>query len=74
MNSWPGGRRHAMDQGAHERWNGVNYPGTRQLCVDCEEPTERCEEDVIYIEDHGPLCEQCYSAQKKRSRDRAHLS
>jgi hypothetical protein len=63
MNSWPGGNRHAMAQGAHERWNSSNYPGTRQLCIDCEEPTERCEEDAIYIDDHGPLCPQCYANQ-----------
>ena len=61
-NSWPGGFRHAMSQSEHERWNSGNYPGTRQLCCKCEEPTGRCEEDSIYIDDDtGPLCEECYS-------------
>lgn len=31
-----------------------------QLCVRCEEPTGRCEEDSIYLNDEGPLCEECY--------------
>lgn len=60
-NSRPGGRRHAMHQNEHESWNSVNYPGTRQLCIDCEQPTERCEEDAIHTEDgHGPLCVECW--------------
>ena len=58
-NSWPGGRRHAMHQSEHERWNDSNYPGTRQLCSVCEEPTGRCEEDSMYSRDGEPLCEQC---------------
>ena len=32
-----------------------------QLCVTCEEPTERCEDDAIYTEDgDGPLCLECW--------------
>ena len=61
-NSWPSGKRHAMHQDAHERWNQTHYPGTRQLCVECERPTERCEEDAIYKGDIGPLCEGCQDA------------
>jgi hypothetical protein len=46
---------------AHERWNANNYPGTRQLCETCGEPTERCEDDAIYTDDgDGPLCVECY--------------
>ena len=61
MNTWPKGRRHAMTQTDHERWNATNYPGTRQLCCACNEPTERCEEDAIYTDDGvGPLCPACY--------------
>lgn len=60
MNTWPGGYRHAIEQDEHERWNAKNYPGTRQLCVQCEEPTGRCGGDSIYTEDGtGPLCETC---------------
>lgn len=59
MNTWPKGYRHSMSQSKHERWNASNYPGTRQLCCDCEQPTGRCEEDAIYFDDHGPLCEDC---------------
>jgi len=59
-NSWPGGYRHAMDQDAHRSWNGQHYPGTRQLCVECEKPTGRCEDDSIFTEEgHGPLCVEC---------------
>ena len=59
--SWPGGKRHAMDQGAHEKWNASHYPGTRQLCFKCDEPTGQCEEDAIYDEDgNGPYCMDCY--------------
>jgi hypothetical protein len=49
----------------HARINAREYPGTRQLCVQCDEPTGRCEDDSIYIElenqdSLGPLCEECY--------------
>lgn len=63
MNTWPEGERRALDQSQHEDWNASNYPGTRQLCSDCDEPTGRCEEDSIYTDDegkHGPLCEECW--------------
>jgi hypothetical protein len=61
MNTWPGGRRHAMHQLEHERWNASHYPGTRQLCLECGEPTGRCEDDSIYLIDGtGPLCEECW--------------
>jgi hypothetical protein len=61
MNTWPNGCRHAMHQSEHESWNASNYPGTLQLCSECEAPTERCEDDSIYLEDEtGPLCESCY--------------
>jgi NAD-dependent dihydropyrimidine dehydrogenase PreA subunit len=34
----------------HEKYNSTHYPGTRQLCVSCNLPTGRCEEDSIYLE------------------------
>lgn len=67
MNTWPGGDRHAMTQSEHEEWNACNYPGTRQLCSECDAETGRCEEDSIYLGDDcevGPLCEECYEAMK----------
>jgi hypothetical protein len=61
MNTWPGGRRHAMTQAQHEDWNASHYPGTLQLCESCGEPTGRCEEDSIYTDaGDGPLCQSCY--------------
>lgn len=59
MNSWPGGFRHGMTQSEHERWNASNYPGTRQLCSVCEDPTGRCEEDAMLSKDGEPLCVEC---------------
>lgn len=51
----------ARTQGEHQMINAVEYPGTRQICEACHEPTERCEEDAIYLEDgSGPLCLNCY--------------
>ncbi len=50
-------------QTEHEAINAREYPGTRQLCVACGEPTGRCEEDSVYLDDHekslGPLCGRC---------------
>jgi len=58
MSEWWNGK--ALDQSTHERINASHYPGTRQLCCECEEPTGRCEEDSIYINEIGPMCEECY--------------
>lgn len=45
----------------HARYNAINYPGTRQMCCDCGNPTDRCEDDAIYTDDgHGPICIDCY--------------
>ena len=59
-NSWPKGHRHAMYQSEHEKWNASHYPGTRQMCVVCDEPTGMCEDDGHYNEDGEPLCWECY--------------
>ena len=58
-NTWPTGHRHAMDQSAHVAWNAGHYPGTRQMCIRCDSPTDRCEEDARYAGDAGPLCADC---------------
>jgi len=48
-------------QSEHEEINRREYPGTRQLCERCGEPTGRCEDDSIYLEDgRGPLCQDCF--------------
>ena len=60
MNTWPENKRRALTQSEHEEWNASHYPGTRQLCCQCDEPTGRCEDDSLYIEDNGPLCEECF--------------
>lgn len=45
----------------HNRINAICYPGTRQLCIMCDSPTDRCEEDSIFTKDgNGPLCTNCY--------------
>lgn len=61
--SWPKGVRKPLTQSEHEAWNASHYPGTRQLCFECGEPTGRCEEDEIICEvcEAGPFCEECYS-------------
>lgn len=60
MNTWPDGERRPLTQAEHEAWNTRNYPGTRQLCCECEEPTGRCEEDSLICEcGAGPFCEDC---------------
>ena len=61
--TWPNGQRHAIHQSEHEAWNAKHYPGTRQLCTECDEPTGRCEEDALYAGQEnsiGPLCEKCF--------------
>ena len=69
MNTWPGGKRKAISQSEHEAWNALHYPGTRQLCVMCDEPTERCEDDAMYNDDgQGPLCWACCKATSSSTR------
>jgi len=60
MNTWPGGKRHAMLPSEHEKWNQKNYPGTRQLCAECGNETGRCEDDSLYNENEEPICEECW--------------
>lgn len=64
MNTWPRGQRHAMSQSDHERWNATHYPGTRQMCTLCDQPTGYCEDDECRL-DHidGPLCWGCFVAE-----------
>jgi len=47
----------AHSQAEHRHINATEYPGTRQLCCECNEPTERCEEDEYRLDNgYGPLC------------------
>lgn len=59
MNTWPDGKKRALTQAQHEAWNARNYPGTRQICCKCDEPTENCEEDGIFDDDGNPHCYDC---------------
>ena len=60
-NSWPGGHRRGLFPSEHEEWNANHYPGTRQLCCECDKPTGRCEDDEIFTEAGvGPLCVECW--------------
>lgn len=47
----------------HDQHNATHYPGTRQMCVECDEPTERCEDDAIYNDDGEPICWGCFCDQ-----------
>lgn len=61
INTWPNGVRRALSQKEHEEFNSYTYPGTKQLCSLCGEPTGRCEEDSIYLfNTDEPVCEKCY--------------
>ena len=44
----------------HDAYNACHYPGTRQLCCQCDQPTGKCEDDTISFGDESPLCEDCY--------------
>jgi len=61
-NTWPGGRRQAMSQTDHEKWNASNYPGTRQICAECGCETGNCEEDSSYNDSGDPVCDNCSNA------------
>ncbi len=43
-----------------------NYLGTRQLCALCDAETGRCEEDGLYVDGLGPLCEACHKIETLR--------
>jgi hypothetical protein len=70
MNTWPGRCRHAMSQTEHEKWNVHNYPGTRQICTECGEPTTFCEEDGLFDEEGNPYCGECYQRPSSNEQER----
>lgn len=50
----------AYTQSQHRAINAREYPGTRQLCCICDEPTGRCEEDGIWWPGlDGWVCPEC---------------
>jgi len=55
-----------MTPSEHEKYNARHYPGTRQLCDRCGEPTGRCEEDAILDSDGNPLCEDCVEDERPK--------
>lgn len=70
MNTWPGGKRHAMYQDEHSAWNEKNYPGTRQLCAQCDSPTGRCEDDSLFTDEgDGPFCPECWTERHHDARE-----
>ena len=59
MTDWWAGK--ALDQNTHRAINAQHYPGTRQLCSECDQPTGRCEDDTINGL-RGPICPDCREA------------
>tara|TARA_R110000737_G_scaffold335787_1_gene354811 strand:- start:269 stop:487 length:219 start_codon:yes stop_codon:yes gene_type:complete len=59
MNTWPNGLRRAMTQSEHDAWNENNYPGTLEVCYECDEPTGNCEEDNILDDSGDAYCYDC---------------
>lgn len=54
-------RPFALSQDTHRQINSRHYPGTRQMCVICDQPTGRTTgEDSMYNGDEGPVCEECH--------------
>ena len=54
----------SLSQCDHEKFNASHYPGTRQICSICDEPTGRCEEDEICTIHGDAVCEGCYEELK----------
>lgn len=69
MNTWPNGERRAISQIEHEAHNANHYPGTRQMCVDCDEPTGLTETTSLMVGEYGPLCNECYDLRQHQATD-----
>ena len=67
-NTWPGGRRRSLTQSEHDDWNKLAFPGTRQMCAYCDEPTGRCEDDSLMSDEDEPLCEDCWMNEQLSNR------
>ncbi len=44
----------------HDKINAVQFPGTRQICSVCGEPTDKCEEDGYFDSTGYAYCEGCF--------------
>ncbi len=59
----------ARTQTEHALINSREYPGTRQICVICDQPTGLCEDDEIYTDaGKGPLCFDCYKMEAENDK------
>jgi len=55
-------------QSQHNIINSKEYPGTRQICINCDEPTGRCEDDGIWSEKlDGWICPDCACGSNTRN-------
>ncbi len=61
-------------QSQHECHNRSHYPGTRQICDWCDDPTGRCEDDEITYQG-DVICPECFSEEGSEtiSREKAEL-
>jgi len=45
----------------YEDGHAIYYPGNRKIyCIVCHEQIGRGEEDALYADNKGPLCDECY--------------
>jgi len=54
-----------MSRAISQQNNSINskkYPGTRQICDMCGEPTGRCEEDGYFDNNENVYCEHCFNS------------
>ena len=60
----------ARSQAEHQHINADSYPGTREICINCGDPTGKAGkgDDSLYLYDEGPYCQDCYDQIKGDSR------
>ena len=57
-------RHRPLSQDVHRTINARHYPGTRELCCHCGEPTGRAGrgDDSLYTDEgEGPFCPSCFA-------------
>ena len=58
----------ALSQSDHERINSLGFPGTRELCCECDEPTGNAGagDGSLFTDDgEGPFCGPCHDEREK---------